>query len=121
MSNSKLGQEPLTGISDQQMHAKLDAILARGEALADGSILPENDEDRSIKIWTLLGRVREQWTAQHKEEMDKIHLNWSGRRFAETQIKFNKPTAKLPDEFPTNETMLRDLEFIYRTIVPVVH
>lgn len=121
MNKSSLGQEALTGVSDQEMHAKIDAILARGEAMANGEILPETDEDRNQMLWTLLGRVRDQWTPLHKEEMDKIRLNWSNRRFAETRVKFNKPTAKLPDEFPTYEQMLRDLEFIYRTIVPLVH
>lgn len=118
---SKKDLKDLTGVSDQQMHARLDARLAQGEDMADGKILPENDEDRNLMLWTLLGRVRDKWTVQHKEEMDKIHLNWSGRRFAEMQVKFNKPTAKQPDDFPTADQMLRDLEFIYRTIVPLVH
>lgn len=116
-----LGQKELTGISDQQMLARVDALVARGEEMADGKIIPKDDEERSLMWWTLLGRVRDKQTALHKEEMDKIHRNWSGRRHAELQIKFNKPTARLPDSFPTYERMLKDLEFIYKHLVPSVH
>lgn len=121
MSNKELGQASLTGISDQQMLAKVDALVARGEDMADGKIQPENDSDRSQMLWTLLGRVLDQQNAEQKEELDKIHQNWRGRWHAELQTKYNKPTTRLPSEFPTFEQMLRDLEFIYRQIVPLVH
>ena len=121
MAKEKTGQEKLTGIPDQQMMAKLDAVVARGADMADGKILPENDEDRGMMWWTLLGRVRDRQNSEQKEELDKIHQNWRGRNFAELQTKFGKPTLHLPESFPTYEQMLKDLEFIYKLIVPTVH
>ena len=120
MSNSKLGQKELTGISDQKMLARVDVLVTRGDDLADGKIAPETDEDFSLMLWTLLGRVRDQWTNSHKEQLDYIQLKWRGRSFAEMQVKFNKPTRHLPDSFPTYEQMIRELQVIYRQIVPLV-
>ncbi len=117
MDNSKYG----LGVSDQKMDAMMDAILARGQDMADGKIQPESNDDYSMMWWTLLGRVRDQWTPLQKEKMDKIHENWRGRGHAELQLRHNKPTAHSPDEFPTYEQMLRVLEMIYRQIVPLVH
>lgn len=101
-------------ISDQQVDAIMDVQLEKMRALAAGEIEPTDNRDKELRYLGLMKKFK--LTDEQKDRLLKNVETWSGRRFTELNIKFNKPTKHPLEHFPSEEELLANLDSLYNEV-----